>query len=474
VSNDELCYVPATDLAARIRRRELSPVEIMEAVLARADALQPVLNAFTLMLAEEAMDGARAAEAAVMRGDPLGPLHGVPVTVKDMVLTRGVRTMLGSRIHEHQVPEVDAPMVERLRAAGAIVFAKTTTPEFGWKAVTDSPVTGITRNPWDTTKTPGGSSGGAAAAVAAGIGPLATGGDGAGSIRIPASFSGVFGIKPQFGRIPAYPVRNGGQLAHLGPLTRTVADAALFLSATAGPDDRDRFSLEAPPADYAAALEHGVSGLRIAWSPDLGYVDNLDPEVRRITEIAAGAFESAGATVESIEDPDFGDPKDIIDVFWKANFATLLAPQLEDFRDAIDPGLLACVEAGLELGPLDFARAQAEREDYYFRVLPFFERFDLLLTPTVAVLPLEAGALLPAGAPDHPWDWIRWAPYSFPFNLTHLPAASVPAGRSASGLPVGLQIVGPRFGEARVLAAAAAFESLRPWSQERPDPVEPA
>lgn len=468
MNQEDLCFLPALDVAQAIRNKTLSPVEVMEAVLSRIEALNPTLNAYCLVTAEQALEGARAAEQAVMDGEVLGALHGVPLSVKDMVLTKGMRTMAGSKIFEHRVPEQDVPMVERLRAAGAVVVGKTTTPEFGWKAVTDSLVTGITRNPWNPDHTPGGSSGGAAAQVAAGMGHLATGGDGAGSIRIPASFSGLFGIKPHYGRVPYFPQSGGGMLAHLGPLTRTVADAALFLSAAAGPSDQDRFSLEAPPADYVNRLGEGIAGLRVAWSPDLGYVDNLDPQVREITAAAARAFEALGCHVEEIADPGFGDPKPIIDTYWRCNFATLLKPHLEEWSGRIDPALEHCAREGLSLSATDFKEAQVAREKYWFRVRPFFEDYDLLLTPSVAVLPLKVGALHPEGAEDHPWDWIRWAPYSFPFNLTHLPAATVPVGFSKEGLPVGLQIVGRRFAELTVLQASAAFEQAHPWADRRP------
>lgn len=468
MNTSDICYASAMELALAIRNKTLSPVELMEAVLARAETLNSKLNAFCQLLPEQAIAKAREAEQAVMRGDALGALHGLPLSVKDMVMTKDITTMMGSLIFEKRIADYDAPIVERLCAAGAIVFGKTTTPEFGWKAVTDSPATGITRNPWNPDMTPGGSSGGAAAAIAAGIGPLATGGDGAGSIRVPASFCGVFGIKPHYGRIPVMPQAGGGMLAHLGPITRSVADAALFLSLTAGPDNRDRFSLEAAPADYMDKLHHGIAGLRIAWSPDLGYIDNLDPEVKNVTEQAVKVFATLGAEIEEITDPGFGDPKAIIDVFWRINFATLLAPYLDTWAGKIDPGLEACAREGLKLGPTDYARAEVERSAYWYRVLPLFEQFDLLLTPAVATLPFEAGALYPKNYPEHPWDWIRWAPYSYPFNLTHLPAASVPAGFSQSGLPVGLQIVGRRFAELRVLQAAAAFEQAQPWTGKRP------
>jgi aspartyl-tRNA(Asn)/glutamyl-tRNA(Gln) amidotransferase subunit A len=468
---EDIGFAPATDLVRAIRRKALSPVEVVRAVLDRIAAVNPRINAYCLVTAESALAEARAAEQAVVRGEPLPPLHGVPLSVKDMVLTRGLRTMMGSRIHEHRVPDEDAPMVTRLKAAGAIVVGKTTTPEFGWKALTDSPVTGLSRNPWALDRNPGGSSGGAAAAAAAGLGPLHTGGDGAGSIRIPASFCGVFGFKPSFGRVPAYPA-TGPQLAHLGPITRTVPDAALMLSAMAGPDPRDQFSLEAPPADYRARLRGGVAGWRIAWSPDLGFAEQVDPEVRELAAGAARAFEALGAAVEDVR-IDWGDPFPIIRTLWRASYAAMLRPHLPRFEAEVDPGLLACAREGMDMRAEELLRAHADRQAFYDRVQAFFRQYDLLLTPTVAALPLRLGRLAPESYADHPWDWIRWAPFSFPFNLTHLPAATVPAGFSREGLPVGLQLVGARLADVRVLRAAAAYEQARPWRKARP-PLAPA
>src|SRR2546427_2383795 len=292
----DLCFTPATDLVTMIRTKQLSPVELTRAVLDRIEHLNPKLNAFCTLTADAALERAREAEAAVMRGEALGHLHGVPFSIKDLAFTKGVRTMSGSHIFATRVPDTDAPFVRRLHAAGGIMLGKTTSPEFGWKALGDSPLTGITRNPWNTAMTTGGSSAGAAAAAAAGLGPLAHGSDGAGSIRIPSSFCGVYGLKPSYGRVPMWPISNNDYASHNGPMTRTVADAALMLSVMAGPDDWDKSALDAPPADYVGRLGDGVRGLRVAFSADLDGL-RVDPDVAAIGGKAARAFQDLGAVV---------------------------------------------------------------------------------------------------------------------------------------------------------------------------------
>jgi Asp-tRNA(Asn)/Glu-tRNA(Gln) amidotransferase A subunit family amidase len=320
---EDLCFMPATALSAAIRAKRVSPVELVNAVYARLHQINPRINAFCTLTEEQAHRAAKEAEAAVMRGDRLGALHGVPVSIKDLFLTRAVRTMYGSRIRENYIPEEDAPAVAKLLAAGAILIGKTTTPEFGFKGVTDSPLSGITRNPWDLSKTSGGSSGGAGAAVAAGLGPIAIGSDGGGSIRIPASFNGIFGLKPSLGRVANYPSSPVPFLVHAGPLTRTVHDAALLLNVIAGPDERDLLSLPADATDYLAACEGGVRGLRVAWSPTLGYA-KVDPEVASVTEASAKVFESSlGCKVEAA-DPGFESPWSMFSVLWTMNYALQL------------------------------------------------------------------------------------------------------------------------------------------------------
>jgi len=466
MTKDDLCYLPATEMSKAIRNKSLSPVEIAEALLDRIEGVNPKVNAYCTMLPEKTMEEARAAEQAVMKGEELGLLHGIPYSVKDLVYTKGIRTMRGSKMFEDYVPDVDAIATERMRNAGGVFLGKTTTPELGWKGVTDSPVTGITRNPWNLERTPGGSSGGASAQVAAGLGPLAIGTDGGGSIRIPSGFAGIYGHKPSSGRVPVYPASVFGTLSHVGPMTRTVADGALMLAALAGPDHRDRFSLEGAPADYVGELNKGIKGLRVAWSPTLGYA-KVAPEVAEIAAKAAKVFETLGATVEE-KDPGFPDPTDCFLVHWKSACAGLLGHLLPKWEDKMDPGLVEATKEGMEFSAADYVKAQLHRQEHWAMVDRFFQDYDLLLTPTLAVLPFEVGLLQPKGNSDEPGEWASWTPFSYPFNLAPNPAATVPAGFSSDGLPVGLQIVGRRFDDLGVLQASAAFEEAQPWADKRP------
>ncbi len=461
----DLCFTPATELVTMIRAKQLSPVELTRAVLERIERVNPTLNAFCTLTADTALARARDAEAAVMRGGPLGPLHGIPYSIKDLAFTRGVRTMSGSHIFATRVPDVDAPFVRRLAAAGGVMLGKTTSPEFGWKALGDSPLTGITRNPWNTAMTTGGSSAGAAAAAAAGLGPLAHGSDGAGSIRIPSSFCGVYGLKPSYGRVPMWPISNNDYASHNGPMTRTVADAALMLSVMAGPDDWDKSALDAPPADYVGRLRDGVRGLRVAFSPNLDS-QRVDPEVATIVAQAARAFQELGA-VEDVK-CGFADSHRIIRLLWNAHEAGNYARYLPEFRSRMDPGLVASIEDGLRYSVTEYVEARGEKLAYCDSVRPLFETYDLLLTPSVSVTAFEVGRLNPAHWPQHEWDWFPWAGFSYPFNFTGHPAASIPAGFTAAGMPVGLQIVGRRNADLTVLQASAAFEQARPWAQRRP------
>lgn len=465
-ADEEIGFLSGVEIAAAIRARKMSPVEIVAALLRRIEALNPVLNAYVTVAADAAMAEAQVAESRAARGGDLPPLLGVPVSTKDSFETKNLRTTFGSRVFANYIPVGDAPLVERLRRSGAIVIGKTAMPEFAWKAMTDSPLQGVTRNPWSLDHTPGGSSGGASAQMAAGLGPLAVGTDGGGSIRIPASFTGVFGIKPSFGRIPVYPSSSFDALSHPGPITRTVADSAAMLAVMAGPHSADRFSLEAPPQDYIGLLGAGVAGLRVAWSPDLGYA-KVDAEVAAVTAAAASVFEELGCAVEEV-DPKFGDPLELYEVFLQVGAAAAIQPHRAQWERELDPGLVAIANRGAQRGALELARAQIERNQLYDRMRRFFDVYDLLLTPTVAVLPFRAGAASPPPEQGRGEDWPSWTPFSFPFNLTQLPAASVPGGFSQSGLPIGLQIVGRRFADLTVLQAAAAYESARPWADRRP------
>jgi aspartyl-tRNA(Asn)/glutamyl-tRNA(Gln) amidotransferase subunit A len=465
MSDTDLCFISATDLAAAIRTKKVSPVEVVDAVLDRIERLNPTLNAFCLVTADAARQAAQAAERAVMRGEALGPLHGVPVSIKDLVITRGVRTMRGSKLYEDDVPSEDAPVVERLKAAGAVMLGKTTTPEFGFKGVTDSPVTGISRNPWHLDRTPGGSSGGAGAAVATGMGPLAIGTDGGGSIRIPSSFCGIYGLKPHVGRVPVYPASATGDLSHAGPMTRTVRDAALMLNVIAGADDRDRYSLPTSHPDYLQAVEGDIRGLRIAWSPDLGFAI-VDPQVRQATAEAVRAFSELGCHVEEA-DPGFDDPGELFRHFFYVNIGAMLQ-DYPGYESKIDPQLLANVNEVQGVSGQAYARSILRRNAIFDKIRRFFATYDLLLCPTVAVPPFEVGIEGPTEIAGRPVDRRAWIVMTPLFNLTGQPAATVPCGFTGDGLPIGLQIVGRRFDEATVLRASAAFESARPWKQQRP------
>jgi aspartyl-tRNA(Asn)/glutamyl-tRNA(Gln) amidotransferase subunit A len=471
MGQEELCFTPATELADRIRKRALSPVEIMEAVLARAQRLNPVLNAICTPTYDSAMAAARRAEAEAMRGADLGLLHGLPMTIKDLALTRGVRTMGGSALYRDRVPDIDHLHVERLSDAGGITIGKTTVSELGWKGNGDCPVTGITHNPWQHGMNAGGSSAGAAACAAAGIGPLHQGSDGAGSVRMPAAFCGVFGLKPSFGRVPYHPMPNNGLISHVGPLTRTVGDAALMLQVLAGPDDRDVSSLEAPPDDYIGRLEEGIAGLRVAYSPDLGYL-KVDGEVAEPVRAAALAFADLGCTVDEVN-PGWGDPIEMEHCLFASSYAGMIGQLLDAWQDRLDPGLVALTRHGLTYSAADVFRAWGQRLAYYDKVRTFFQRYDLLLTPSLSVAAFPAERLIPAHWEQHPWDWLRWAGFSYPFNLTGLPAATCPCGFTPAGLPVGIQIAAGRFHDLRVLQAARAFEQARPWGHLRPVIGEP-
>jgi aspartyl-tRNA(Asn)/glutamyl-tRNA(Gln) amidotransferase subunit A len=464
--SDDLCFLSAFELAARIRQRDVSPVEVTRAILERVDRLDPHLNAFCTRLDEEALAAAQRAEFAVVRGDSLGPLHGVPVSIKDNIYVKGCRTTFGSKLLENDVTSVDAPLVERLRAAGAILIGRTNSPEFGWKGVTDNRVFGITRNPWNLDLTPGGSSGGASAAVASGLGPIGIGTDGGGSLRIPASFCGLVGHKPSFGRVATWPGVSIGALRHLGGITRTVTDTALLLNVIAGPDERDASSLPADAIDYVAELDRGVDGVRIAFSPDLGY-STVHPDVAQQVALGAEAFSETGARVERV-DLDWSDPYECWKVFFYGAAAARLGRELDQHGDLLDPGLRSAAEEAVKLTGLDSSAALVARDEFWQRVRVLFESYDLLITPTLAVPPFPVGQDNADPLTDEPQGELQWTQFTYPFNLTGQPAVSVPCGWTDDGLPIGMQIIGRRFDDALVLRAARAFEIARPWHDRRP------
>jgi Asp-tRNA(Asn)/Glu-tRNA(Gln) amidotransferase A subunit family amidase len=464
---DELVWRPATELAALIRSKQLSPVELTEAVLARIDALNPRLNAFCVVAHDVARRGAREAEIAVTKGEPLGPIHGVPLTIKDLIFTRGLRTTGGSRLFAEAVPDEDAIAVGRLRAAGGVILGKTTTSEFGHKALTESPLFGVTRNPWQLALTPGGSSGGAAVAVASGLGPVALGTDAGGSLRIPASFCGVYGFKPSRGRVPDTVGFPGYEHVNCtGPITRGVRDAALMLDVIAGGDDRDRFSLPREVGKYVEACDEGIKGLHVAWAPDLGFA-TVDPAVQALCENAAAEFEGLGCHVEVVN-PGWENPEDVFSTLIAAQFYAHWSDQLPEAEKHFDPTLVRFIGRGAGVSARDYVLALERVKGYWAEVHAFLARFDLLLTPTVAVAPFPAGQAPPRDIAGQRVSVLGWMAFTYLFNLTGQPAASVPAGVTDDGRPVGLQIVGRRHADRTVLAASAAYEAACPWGDRRP------
>ncbi len=439
MNKTDLAYTPATELASLIAGSELSPVEVVGTILERIE---------------------------VVAGETLGPLHGVPVTIKDLAITSRMPTQFGSRIMEGNRPTEDAPFVTRLEAAGAIVLGKTTTSEYGWTGVSRSPLTGITHNPWKHGLNAGASSAGAGVACAAGFGPLHQGSDGAGSVRMPAHFCGVFGLKPTYGRVPQYPVSTADYTTHVGPMARTVADAALMLRVMAGPHPLDHTSCGSLPSDYGVRFHDGIRGKRIAYSPDLGHA-RVDPEVAEIVRAAVAQFGALGAIVEEVPLPWAKQGPELARLFWPAHF-TRLAPKLDEWESRMDPGFVALIRAGQTVSMTDYMLARERKAAYIAAAHRWFQDWDFLLTPAVSVAAFPAKRLIPEHWPQHDWDWLSWAEFSYPFNLTGDPAASVPCGFTSAGLPVGLQIVGRRFDDLGVLQAAAAFEEVQGWAEKRP------
>lgn len=463
-ANEELALATATELIDLYRNKSVSPVEVLQAVLARIERLNPKVNAFALLDPVSALADARASEARWLRGDPLGLVDGVPTGLKDLIWAKGWPTLRGSKsIDPHQEWNEDAPATARLREHGAVLLGKTTTSEYGWTALGDSPLTGITRNPWNLSHTAGGSSAGSAVAAVLGFGPLQVATDGGGSTRLPAANSGGVGFKPTFGRAAGYPSAHTGTLFHLGPLTRTVSDAALLLRVIGQPDPRDWNAQDAPTPGWLDSLERGISGLRIAFSSDLGYAE-VDPEVAEIIANAAMVFTTLGATVERI-DPGIADPLPNYRILADAAVARLLANLPDDRQALVDPDLRRVGERGQAIDAVTYLAAVEAREAFGRRLAQFHQKWDLLLTPTTAIPALRADHASHSGSRG-----VVPSPFAYPFNFSQQPAISVPAGLTRAGLPVGLQIVGAKFNDALVLRAARAFEQARPFARPA-DPV---
>jgi Asp-tRNA(Asn)/Glu-tRNA(Gln) amidotransferase A subunit family amidase len=468
VADLDLCYTPAGELARLIRERQLSPVEVVANSLDRIEQVNPALNCFCFAYPEEALALAREAERAVAAGEPLGPLHGVPIAIKDLTPTAGKRTTMGSYAFEHHVPDESAAIVGKLADAGAIMVGKTTTPEFAYAGITESRLWGVTRNPWDTERTPGGSSGGSGAAVASGCVPLAEGTDMGGSVRIPASSCGIVGLKPSFGRIPLdFLPTEFDTIQHFGPLARTVDDARLFVACTQGPDERDIMSLS-PPLDLSRPLDGSVEGMRLALDVDLGFYW-VSPEVEAATREAAAALAEAGAIVEEV---DVEWTREVLDAWmahWGVYLAAIFGDAVAEFRDRMDPRLLEFVDRGEAMSAVDFKRLEFVRTRAWKQLAPILERYDALLCPTMTqtARPVDVDEAEYVAAPDdglcHSLDM------TCQFNfVSQCPVLSVPSGWSSEGLPIGLQILARRYRDDEALRIGAALERVRPWAARRP------
>ena len=465
----DIAFKPASELRDMIRSKQVSPVELTRLYFERIDGLDSQLNAYLTLDQDEALRAAQDAEDAIMRGDDLGPLHGVPIAIKDLEATAGIRTTGGSLVYKDRVPTADSIVAERVRASGAVILGKTNTPELGLMGSTENRLVDC-RNPWDTSRSTGGSSGGAGAALISGLCGLATGGDGGGSIRIPASFCGVYGIKPTQGRVPKYggvpgpPMAN--QFSQQGPMSRTVMDSAILLQALAGHDPRDPASLRETPDDYVAATERDIDGLRIGWSVDLGYAP-VEKEVAEMSAAAAGVFEELGCTVEHT-DFAIDSPFDTFWTLFTANLSAGYGDLLTDHPDEITWYTRRCLENGAAVTGAEYAAALGEMDELKSRFATLLETYDLVLTPT---MPTTA---FPLGEPPAQIDGrdayreIAVPAFTYPINMIGHPAASIPCGNASDGLPVGLHVIARRGDEATIIAASAAFERARPWADLRP------
>ncbi len=461
----DLSRMSAAELVAGYSTRDISPVEATRAALDAIAAYDDRVNAYVLVDVEGALTSARRSEERWGAGQPLGPVDGVPMSIKDILLTRGWPTLRGTRLIDASGPwHEDAPAVARLREGGAVLLGKTTTPEFAWKAVTDSLRQGATGNPWGAHLTSGGSSGGSASAVGLGMGAASVGTDGGGSVRIPASFTGTVALKPTYGLVPVYPPSPFGTLSHAGPMTRTVTDAAALLVVLTGFDARDWSSMPTPAGSFLDGLDEGVDGVRVAFSANLGVGSN-DREVEALVRASVAVLAEAGAKVEEV-DPGFDDPVEAFHVLWFAGAAKLLERYGDDALDQLDPGLRRAVELGRQISASEFLDATAVRMDLGLRMGRFHETYDLLVTPTTPIAAFAVGCDAP-----HGWQsgwWTSWTPYTYPFNLTQQPALSVPCGFTGDDRPVGLQVVGPRHSDALVLRAGRCYEARTGWGRRVP------
>ena len=469
MNKEDICFLSAYEMREKIQSQELTSSEITETIIERIEKINPIINAYCTPTFEVAREMAENADIAIKQGKDLGLLHGVPLSIKDLVMTKGVRTTFGSKLYENFIPEEDEEVVIRLKRAGSVVLGKTNTPEFGHVTVTFNLIFGETKNPWNTERTTGGSSGGAGAAVASGISPLALGSDGGGSIRVPSSLCGVYGLKPTYGRIPKYP-RIGNEfytLDHYGPMTRYVKDAALMLDVMKGPHMGDRQSLPEQNISYVEEIEKKPSKLKIGYSLDLGLAKALDTDVEKAILNSLQKFESYDWITEEVK-LKMRKAENAFYTLATVGTAFDFKNKLDEWKDRITPGLLKQIEVALPMTAMNLELALAQRLSCDEIMYQFFKNYDILITPTTAIPAFELGIVGPSKIKDKPISHSGWYPFTYPFNLTALPAASIPCGWSSENLPIGMQIIGKRFDEKTVLQASKAFEEVSPWQEKKP------
>ena len=478
MKKEELCYMSAYEMAEKIKNQELTSEEITEIIIERIERINPRINVYCTPTFELAREMAKKADKAVKEGEKLGLLHGIPTSIKDETDSKGIRTTYGSYLFENNVPREDAAIVRRLKDAGIVILGKTNTPSFGYKGETDNLIFGITKNPWNLERTTGGSSGGAAGAVASGLGPIGIGSDGGGSIRIPSSFCGVFGLKSTYGRVPQADMKLMGYLGtfvHRGPLVRYVKDAALVLDIIAGQDDSDRYSVPKPNYSYVETIDEKPSNLKIGYSLDMGFAEALDPEVEKAVLDGIQKFEEFGWSMEKSR-IRLKNPESIFLTIWASGFAYSLGPYLEHAKEKMDPGLVDMINLGLTFSTKDIKIAEVQREMIYEEICKIFRKVDILITPTLACPAFELGKST-VNMETMTTDIIidgksmsstGWLPFTYPLNASGHPAASIPCGWSSNGLPIGMQIVGDRFDELTVLQVSKAFEDVAPWQDKKP------
>ena len=469
MSKEDICYMSACDMADAIKRQELTSQEITETIIERIEKINPIINAYCTPTFELAREMAKKADDAVKKGEKLGLLNGIPTSIKDLVDTKGIRTTYGCKIYENFIPDEDDIVVQRLKEAGVVILGKTNTPSFGSMGVTDNLIFGETLNPWNLKKTPGGSSGGAAAAVASGLGPLALGSDGGGSVRVPSSFCNLYGLKPSFGRIPKPHIRMAFDLhSHYGPLVRYVKDAALMLDVMSGPDDADRYSLPKQNISYLKALEQKPKELKIGYSLDLGFVKAIEPDVKECVLNAVKKFESYNSWSVKEAKIKIKDPYSAISALITTGYAYDFKPYLKKWRDKLSPNLVRLIDAGPQFNTSLLLRAMQERKKIYEIMYQYFKNYDILITPTTACPAFESGIMSPPKINDKAVTPLGAIPYTAPFNMTGHPAASIPCGWSKEELPIGMHIVGKRFADITVLQVSKAFEEIAPWQDKKP------